>query len=68
MLTIRVCRPCHNQIHAVCSDKELAEERSTRDTLLAHPEIRRFVDWIRKRPSGYKPHSRAMRYRPIRGR
>jgi hypothetical protein len=58
-----VCRPCHDHIHAVLSEKELAAAYNTRMALLAHPEIRRFVDWIRRRPVSLKPRSRAMKRR-----
>jgi hypothetical protein len=56
-----VCRPCHNHIHAVFSEKELASHYNTREALLAHEEISRFVDWIRGKPSGFKPQSRPRR-------
>jgi hypothetical protein len=56
-----VCRPCHNQIHAVFSEKQLAEHYNTREALLGHEEIARFVDWIRTKPAGFKPQSRPRR-------
>jgi hypothetical protein len=58
-----VCRPCHDQIHAVLSEKELAATYATREALLAQPDIARFVAWIRRRPAGLKPRSRAMKQR-----
>ncbi len=56
-----VCRPCHSQIHALIPEKELAEHYHTREALLGHPGIRRFVDWIRDRPAGLKPRGRRRR-------
>ncbi len=53
-----VCRPCHSQIHALIPEKELAERYHSREALLGHPGIRRFVDWIRDRPAGLKPRGR----------
>ncbi len=50
-----VCRPCHSHIHTVLSEKELAQHFYTRTALLQHPDIQRFVEWIRKRPAGFKP-------------
>jgi predicted RNA-binding protein len=50
-----VCRPCHSHIHTVLSEKELAMHFNTRTALLQHPDILRFVEWIRKRPTGFKP-------------
>jgi hypothetical protein len=56
-----ICRPCHDHIHAVLSEKELADRYTTREALLAHPDIRGFVDWIRNKPADLKPRSRAMK-------
>ena len=56
-----VCRPCHNHIHDVLSEKELEACYNTRQALLGHPEIRRFVAWISSKPEGLKPGSRSMR-------
>lgn len=58
-----VCRPCHDHIHAVLSEKELAAVYATREALVGHPEIARFVAWIRRRPADLKPRSRAMKQR-----
>jgi len=51
-----VCRPCHSHIHTVLTEKELAMQFNNRTALLQHPDIRQFVEWIRKRPAGLKPH------------
>ena len=56
-----VCRPCHNHIHDVFTEKELEEHYNTSETLLAHPEIERFVVWIKDKPAGFKPTSRTMK-------
>ncbi len=58
---LMVCRPCHSQIHALISEKELAERYHSRDALLAHAGIRRFVDWIQSRPADLKPRGRRRR-------
>jgi hypothetical protein len=52
-----VCRPCHKQIHAVFSEKDLEREFNTREKLLAHFEIQRFVDWIANKPAGFVPRT-----------
>lgn len=41
---------CHSKIHAVFTEAELARSYNTIHKLLTHEEIRKFVDWIRKRP------------------
>jgi hypothetical protein len=33
----------------------------TYDALLAHPDIERFVNWIKDKPAGFKPISRTMK-------
>lgn len=49
--TILLCRPCHKQIHALLSEAELARNYSTLQTLAAHPEIARFVEWVARQPA-----------------
>src|SRR4051794_9337515 len=49
-----LCRPCHKFIHSVLSEKELAFEYSTVESLLAHPEIHKFVRWISNKPGGLR--------------
>jgi hypothetical protein len=51
-----VCRPCHSHIHTVLSEKELASQFNSRTALLQHPDIQRFIEWLGKRPAGFKPH------------
>lgn len=43
-------RVCHSKIHSLFSEKELARLYDTWDALRAHPEIARFVAWVRKQP------------------
>jgi 5-methylcytosine-specific restriction protein A len=42
------CRPCHKQIHATFSNKQLAESYHTIELLRAAPELAKFLAWIRK--------------------
>ena len=53
--TLWVCRPCHNQIHKLFSEKELALTYNSRDALLADSRLRQFVDWLSTKPSGFVP-------------
>ena len=48
--TIDVCRPCHKNIHAVLSNKDLERRYNTLATLKAHPDIVRFSEWVATRP------------------
>jgi hypothetical protein len=45
-----ICRACHDNIHAVLTEKELERSYNTFEQLAAHPEIRKFTDWIRTKP------------------
>lgn len=56
-----VCKPCHRHIHATLSEKQLAHEYNTRQALLGHPEVRRFVRWIADKPPGLAARSRDRR-------
>ena len=47
---ILLCRPCHNQLHALFSESELAHNYRTLEALASHPEIARFADWNSRRP------------------
>lgn len=62
-----MCRPCHTHLHGVLSEKELASAFNTRERLLAHPEIRRFVDWLSSRPAGFKPKGGRKKRGSLRG-
>ncbi|MCP9339226.1 hypothetical protein [Stutzerimonas xanthomarina] len=53
--TLWVCRPCHNQIHRLFSEKKLALSFHSRDALLADPRLRTFVDWLSTKPAGFVP-------------
>jgi hypothetical protein len=45
---IWICAPCHKNIHAVLTEKELAEEFNTIERLLRFPAIAKFTTWVRK--------------------
>lgn len=56
-----LCPACHEQVHACISEKELALRYNTLESLLAHPELRRFVEWLAQRPAAYRPRVRRRR-------
>jgi len=43
-----LCRPCHSTVHATLSEKELEAVFNTIDALAQHPEIMKFVAWVRR--------------------
>ena len=57
--TVPVHPICHRAIHATLSNKELERSYSTPQALRAHPEIARFIDWVRtKDPDFHAPTKR----------
>jgi hypothetical protein len=54
--TVPVHPICHRTIHATLSNKELERSYATPEALRAHPEIARFIDWVRdKDPDVHAP-------------
>ena len=45
---IWICAPCHKNIHAVLTERELADEYNAVDKLRGFPAIRKFTAWVRK--------------------
>src|SRR5262245_34388642 len=54
---------CHRAIHAMLSERELAEEFSTFEALKAHPTLAQFIAWVKKRPPEYFDRTRWSRSR-----
>lgn len=46
-------RICHRQVHALLTESELAKHYNSPEALLEHPEIQKFVAWVRKKPNDY---------------
>ncbi len=47
---IQVCIECHTAIHELIPDeKRLGRHHSTLETLVAHPEVAKFVAWKQRR-------------------
>ncbi|GLI91965.1 hypothetical protein LMG27198_09570 [Methylocystis echinoides] len=41
---------CHRKIHATFTDQELRDHYNSFERLLAHEDIRVFVEWVRNKP------------------
>ena len=56
MLTrgINLCSDCHATIHRHIDHLDLALHYQTVDTFLAHPEISKFVKWVKKQDKRVK--------------
>jgi len=46
-------RICHRQIHALFTEAELAQRYNTAAALLEHPEVQKFVAWVKKKPTDF---------------
>lgn len=58
-------RICHRQIHALLTETELATKYNSVDQLLSHPEIAKFVAWIKNKPGHFIERSyKSQRIRP----
>ncbi|HJO34601.1 MAG: hypothetical protein SV108_04215 [Pseudomonadota bacterium] len=60
---LMLCSPCHRHVHAVLPERALGEHYSSREALLAHPDIARFVGWLAARPAELSPRVRRPRRR-----
>lgn len=45
--TVRLCRPCHDQIHALFTNEQLREEYDTTAALRGADRLQGYLDWIR---------------------
>ena len=45
--TVTLCRPCHDQIHAVFTNAELRADYDTIDALRSADRLDGYLDWIR---------------------
>jgi hypothetical protein len=50
--TAELCSACHRQIHVLFDNATLARELSTIKALRQHPQMARFVRWVRKQQPG----------------
>ena len=51
--TVLLHHICHKQIHLMFEDKELAKNFNKIETLKRHPKLKKFINWIKKRPPGF---------------
>jgi hypothetical protein len=52
--TITIHVVCHTKIHSVFSEKELATHYNTVERLRDHPEMEKFIAWVRKKDPEFK--------------
>ncbi|MGV8936026.1 MAG: HNH endonuclease [Allorhizobium sp.] len=56
--TVILHRVCHDQIHAVFSDAQLAKKFSTIEAILEDEAVQKFVGWIKTKPPGFADSAR----------
>lgn len=49
----RLCKPCHKQVHALFSEKELAESYYSLDALRQYVDVQRFIEWTSGKPEDF---------------
>lgn len=49
--TVLLHRLCHRQIHALFMPTQLAINYATIEALSTHPEIIRFIEWVKNKPT-----------------
>ena len=61
--TSKLCIPCHKQIHALYLNSELAIRLNTIEKLQDDPEMKKYLNWIKKQPAGKLPRIKKAGYR-----
>ena len=61
--TIMIHNICHQKIHSVFTEKELAENYNTVEKLRASEEISKFVKWVLKKDPSFYQRNRRIRRR-----
>lgn len=56
--TAALHRICHRQVHALLTEAELARAFHTIEALRAHPELARFIRWVRGKPDAFFERTR----------
>jgi hypothetical protein len=59
--TVFMHRACHKQIHALFTETELARKYFTIKALQEHPEVARFIDWVKDKPAEFNPPTKRSR-------
>jgi 5-methylcytosine-specific restriction endonuclease McrA len=51
--TVCLHRVCHDQIHAIFTDAQLARTYFTIEAILEDPAAQKFVAWVKNKPPGF---------------
>ena len=61
--TITIHVICHTKIHSVFSERELFQYYHTPERIRNHPEMEKFIKWVRKQPPNFR-----VRHKQYKGR
>ena len=61
--TVTMHKICHRAIHAMLSERELADGYADFGALRTHPTLAQFIVWVKKRPPEYYDRTRWSRSR-----
>lgn len=56
--TVWLHRICHRQVHALLTENELARQYHQVSLLREHPELAKFVRWVRQKPKDFFERTR----------
>lgn len=56
--TVCLHRVCHDQIHAIFTDSQLARKFSSIEAILEDPAVQKFVAWVKNKPPGFSDSAR----------
>ena len=57
--TITIHKVCHSKIHSVFTERELYNHFHTPERLREHPEMEKFIKWIRKKEPEFRTRNRS---------
>lgn len=56
--TVTIHVICHNKIHTVFSESELLRYYHTPERINSHPEMAKFIHWLRNKPAEFKSRNK----------
>lgn len=66
--TVCLHKICHDQIHSIFTDAQLAKKFSTIEAILEDPAVQTFVTWVKNKPPGFADSAKDSRQSSGRGR
>jgi hypothetical protein len=49
----RIHKICHNKIHSLWTENELRDYYNTPERILSHPDMKKFVKWLKRKPADF---------------